>query len=310
MHTILGAGGSIGNALQQELEQNNQTIRLVSRRKIATTGATSWKQADLCNFQQTLEAAKGSQVLYLCAGLRYDVGIWKEQWPLIMENAINVAKETGARLIFFDNVYMYGLVRGQMLETTSYNPCSKKGEIRAKIADQLMSETSRGNLRASIARSPDFYGGSTSNSFFDMMVLSRYAKKQRAQWLGNPDALHSFILVRDAAKAVALLGESPQCDNQVWHLPTAPPMTGKEFLHLASQTFGTQPSYSRINKFMLQMIGMFNPPIKNSIEMYYQNEFDYQFNSDKFENMLQLKPTSYEQGFSDFQNSTSKIRLR
>lgn len=309
MHTILGAGGSIGNALQKELEAGGQTIRLISRREIATAGNTTWEKADLLNYRETLEASKGSRTIYLCAGLPYDHQIWRDQWPIIMQNVINVAKETGARLIFFDNVYMYGLVRGPMLETTAYNPCSKKGEIRARIATRLMDETLAGNLQASIARAPDFYGANSSNSFFDMMVMEKYAKKQKAQWLGNPKALHSFILVSDAAKAVALLGNSPESDKQIWHLPTSPALSGMEFLQLAAKAFKAPARYTRINKFMLQSIGLFNKAIKNSVEMYYQNEYDYEFNSDKIEKTFGIKPTSYQQGINELSEFYSKIKF-
>ncbi|MDB5012837.1 MAG: NAD-dependent dehydratase, partial [Daejeonella sp.] len=122
MHTILGAGGPIANALQKELEAANEQVKLVSRRNIQVSGNTSWQKADLTNFTETLAAAQGSKVIYLCAGLVYDTAIWQQQWPIVMQNAINVAKETKARLIFFDNVYMYGLVNGQMVETTPDNP--------------------------------------------------------------------------------------------------------------------------------------------------------------------------------------------
>jgi nucleoside-diphosphate-sugar epimerase len=216
-----------------------------------------------------------------------------------MQNVINVAKETAARLIFFDNVYMYGLVTGPMLETTPYNPCSKKGEIRANIAEMLMSESRTGNLNASIARAPDFYGAETLNSFFDMMVLDKYSKKKKAQWLGDPKSLHSFILISDAARAVAMLGKTPLSDNQIWHLPTSPSLTGTEFIELASAAFNTKPAYTRVNKIILQSLGLFNKSIKNSIEMYYQYEFDYQFNSSKFENAFQSQPTSYRAGIEE-----------
>ena len=138
MHTILGAGGPVANALTRELLNNNETIRLVSRKPIQPAGKNvTWKKADLLNYNgELVEASKGSTVIYLTAGLVYDKKVWAEQWPLIMQNFINLGKETGARLIFFDNVYSYGLVDGPMLETTPYNPCSIKGQIRAKIATQ------------------------------------------------------------------------------------------------------------------------------------------------------------------------------
>src|SRR5882724_4998797 len=98
MHTILGAGGPVANALTRELSNNNQTIRLVSRRPIETNGQKiSWKKADLLNYAELLEAAIGSSVIYLTAGLVYDKDIWRAQWPVIMQNFINLGKETGAR---------------------------------------------------------------------------------------------------------------------------------------------------------------------------------------------------------------------
>lgn len=309
MHTILGAGGPIGNALQKQLETSGHTIRLVSRREIAASVNTTWKKADLLNYRQVLEASAGSRVIYLCAGLAYDNAIWQTQWPLIMENVITVAKETGARLIFFDNVYMYGLVKGPMLETTAYNPCSKKGEIRARIATRLMDEALAGNIMACIARAPDFYGTYSPHSFFDMMVMEKYAKKRKAQWLGNPMVLHSFIRVHDAAKAVAILGNSPESDKQIWHLPTSPALSGMDLLQLAAEAFNCPARYTRINRFMLQTIGLFNKTIKSSVEMYYQNEFDYRFNSDKIERTFGIQPTPYQQGIKEQAELYSKIKF-
>src|SRR5271155_3258646 len=117
MHTILGAGGAVANALTRELVNNNETIRLVSRKPVSASGKNiTWKKADLLNYAELLEAVKGSTVIYLTAGLVYDAAIWQQQWPVIIDNVINLAKATGARLIFFDNVYMYGLVDGRMTE--------------------------------------------------------------------------------------------------------------------------------------------------------------------------------------------------
>jgi uncharacterized protein YbjT (DUF2867 family) len=112
MHTILGAGGPVANALTIELVKNNVPVRLVSRRPVDIEGDNiTWRKADLLDYKQVQEAAEGATVIYLCAGLVYDVKIWQEQWPVIIRNVINVTKENNARLIFFDNIYMYGLVR-------------------------------------------------------------------------------------------------------------------------------------------------------------------------------------------------------
>jgi len=299
MHTILGAGGPTANAITKELLSHNanETIRLVSRRPTKIAGANvSWQKADLLNYAEVLQAVKGSTVIYMCAGLVYDKNIWKHQWPIIMQNLIGAAKETQARLIFFDNVYMYGLVKGPMLETTPYNPISVKGEVRARIATQLMEEVKAGNIQATIARAADFYGTDSMNSFLDMMVLDKYAKGQSAQWIGDPKVLHNFTYIPDAGKAMYLLGQNPHSGNQIWHLPTAAPITGKDFIQLAASIYGVKPSFSTINKFMLQLVGLFKKVVAGTVEMYYQYDHDYIFNSSKFEETFKIKPTSYGDG--------------
>jgi len=299
MHTILGAGGPVANALTQELLNHNETIRLVSRRQTTITGKNlTWQKADLLNYNEVLEATKGSTVIYLCAGLVYDAEIWKQQWPIIMQNVINATKAANARLIFFDNVYMYGLVNGPMLEDTPYKPISKKGKVRAKIADQLMTEVKAGNIQASILRAPDFYGTDSKNSSFDMMLLDKYVKKETAQWVGDPKKKHNYVYIPDCGKAMYLLGQNPQSDNQIWHAPTAAPLTGTEFINMAANIYQAKPKFMRVTKFMLWIFGLFNKVVADTVEMYYQYNHDYNFNSDKFEKAFNFKPTSYQDGIS------------
>jgi nucleoside-diphosphate-sugar epimerase len=155
-HTILGAGGSIGNPLAYELLKANENVRLVSRSNYSIPGTESFR-ADISSYEETLNSIQGSDVVYICAGLAYDLQVWREFWPRIMQNAIDASKKVNARLIFFDNVYMYGKVDGKMTETTAYNPCSKKGEIRARIATMLEEEMKLKNIHAIIARSAELY---------------------------------------------------------------------------------------------------------------------------------------------------------
>jgi nucleoside-diphosphate-sugar epimerase len=306
LHTILGAGGPVSNALTTELLQLNLPVRLVSRRKLEPAGSAQWVKADLLDYAQVLQAVQGSAVIYMCAGLRYDKKVWATEWPQIMQNLIEATKATGARLIFFDNVYMYGRVFGPMTENTPYQPISVKGEIRARVAEKLMAEAKAGNIQATIARAADFYGAESLNSFYDSMVLAKYAQKSKAMWLGNPDAKHTFTYVPDAGKAMALLGQHPEADNQIWHVPSAPALTGREFIQLAATAFNTAPKFMTVNKIMLQLLGLFNKSIKESIELYYQYQYDYIFSSEKFEKAFQVQPTSYANGIRQLSGSLFK----
>ncbi|MFW6372035.1 MAG: NAD-dependent epimerase/dehydratase family protein, partial [Bacteroidota bacterium] len=155
-HTLLGAGGAIGISYAHELINKKEKVRLVSRSGAGMEGAETVK-ADLSNFQQTAEAVKGSDIVYLFAGLLYDKKVWAELWPKIMAVCTEACKQEEARFVFFDNVYMYGKVDGKMTEETPYNPWSKKGEVRAGIAKSLEGEFKAGNLQVIIARAADLY---------------------------------------------------------------------------------------------------------------------------------------------------------
>jgi nucleoside-diphosphate-sugar epimerase len=161
----------------------------------------------------------------------------------------------------------------------------------------MMDEVKKGNLAALIARAPDFYGPDTPLSFVNVILFQNLAKGKKAQWMGDDRKKHSFIFTPDAGKATAILGNTPSAFNQVWHLPTDPnTLTGKEFVELSAKAFGTKPDYMVIPVWMLKMIGLFNPIIKESLEMMYQNEVDYIFDSSKFEKAFSFQPTKYETG--------------
>jgi nucleoside-diphosphate-sugar epimerase len=300
LHTILGAGGAVGNQLFPFLQEKNQRVRLVSRnaQPIANVEAIA---TDITNYDQTLDAVKGSDIVYLLAGLAYDIRVWKKSWPRIMTNVIDACKASHCKLIFFDNVYMYGKVDGVMTEETPFNPISKKGEIRATIATQLLNEMKAGNIQALIARSADFYGPvGFSTSVPNMLVFANLKKGKRAQWLVNAKVLHSFTYVPDAAKALYLLANKEEAFGQTWHMPTANnPLTGEEFIKKAAKQMNTSDDYSVITKGLMFMAGLFNRSIKESIEMAYQSEFSYLFDSSKFNNTFRFEPTSYDEGIAE-----------
>jgi len=297
MHTILGAGGAIGNCLTQELLSHAQQVRLVSRSGYAAPGTKSVK-ADIGSQADTLRAVEGSDVVYLCVGLPYDTKIWRELWPKIMRNTIDACKKANAKLIFFDNVYMYGETDEKMTETTPYNPCSRKGEIRAVIARLLEAEMEQGNIRAIIARSADFYGPHASQSSIPyVMALENLMKAKKPQWLIDGGLLHSYTYTIDCAKGLYLLARSNEAFNQIWHLPTCNPgINGETFIRLAAAELGQPVSYTVLKKWMVKLGGLFNKTIAELYEMLYQNEMNYHFDSTKFNQYFQYKPTSYEEG--------------
>ena len=125
MTTILGAGGPIGNELAKILAATNRPFRMVGRNPRPVAGGALFP-ADLADRGQTIQAVTGSTVVHLVAGLKYNLGVWQELWPQIMANTIEACKRAKAKLIFFDNVYMYGKVAGPMTENTPYAPVRRR----------------------------------------------------------------------------------------------------------------------------------------------------------------------------------------
>lgn len=297
MITILGAGGAIANELAKLLATRKKPFKLIARHPVYLEGAAEIVSGDLSDKEQTLSAVAGSDVVYLLAGLKYDHKLWAEMWPRIIANTVEACKRAGARLIFFDNVYMYGRADGAMTEETPFNPCSRKGEIRAKIAASLINEWKAGSLTAMIARSADFYGPRTKNGIPNTLVFEPFQKNQKAMCLASDSQPHSYTYTVDAAQALVTLAESATAWNQTWHLPTTGnPPNGQEFIASAAKEMGVEPKYRLLGRPTVRVIGWFNPMVGEVYEMLYQNDSPYLFDSSKYARAFGFAGTPYAEG--------------
>ena len=147
-----------------------------------------------------------------------------------------------------------------MKEDTPVNPFSQKGKVRALLAQMIMGEVAQGNLTAMIVRSADFYGPGVGNSVVMETVFKNLKKGKKAMWLVDASKVHSCTYVPDAAKATALLGNTPDAYNQVWHLPTdSQKLTGKEWVELFAKEMHVAPKYKTMGKGMIKVGGVFVP---------------------------------------------------
>jgi len=308
MQTILGSGGIIGIELAKELPKYTNKIRLVSRNPQKVNDSDHLFKADLTNVEEVFEAVKNSELVYLTVGLKYDIKVWQKTWPVIVKNVIEACKKHNSKLVFFDNIYMYDKDSlNPMDEETPINPPSKKGKVREKVAQMVLNAGKEG-LEVLIARAADFYGpGIKGNSVLTETVFNNLKSGKKANWLGSVDHKHSFTYTPDAGKAVAILGNTPEAYGQVWHLPTAPnPFTGKEWIENIAKELGVKPKYQVASKFMVRLLGLFMPIMKELHEMIYQYDRDYVFDSSKFEKQFNFKPTGYIEGIKTIVKSDYK----
>jgi nucleoside-diphosphate-sugar epimerase len=298
MQTILGANGTIGQVLARELLSYTDKIRLVSRNPRKVNESDELFAADLSNSENVDKAVEGSEVVYLVVGFDYKLNVWEEKWPKLMRAVLDACIKYKSRLVFFDNVYMYDInAIPHMTEESLINPPSRKGAVRKHIAQMILDEVKAGKLLALIARSADFYGADNEKSVVMELGYKNLKKGKRANWFINADKKHSLTFTPDAAKATALLGNTVDAYNQVWHLPTDKNiLTGREFVSLFSKELNVKNRVLVMPMWLIKLLGLFVPVLKEMPEMMYQYDRDYFFDSSKFEKRFSFSPTTYSEG--------------
>ncbi|KOO10212.1 NAD-dependent epimerase, partial [Vibrio xuii] len=99
---------------------------------------------------------EGSKIVYFTAGLPIDTAMWVEQWPIMMRNVINACAVHNAKLVYFDNTYIYPQTNALQTEESRFEPHGEKGKVRGLIAKQLLDAISEGRVQAMICRAPEF----------------------------------------------------------------------------------------------------------------------------------------------------------
>jgi nucleoside-diphosphate-sugar epimerase len=298
MQTILGSGGTIGTPLAKELKKYTNDIRLVSRNPKRINETDELFPLDLTDLTQISKAIAGSEIVYIVIGFEYKLSVWQKMWPAFMKEVITACQKHNTKLVFFDNIYMYAKSSiPYMTEDSLLQPPSKKGEVRKKLHEMIFAEVEKNNLKALIARSADFYGPDNKNSALSIMVAENLLKGKKAQVFGDVHKVHTYTYTPDAALATALLGNTNDAYNQVWHVPTTKErLTNLQWIQLIADELKSNVKIQRVPSWMLYILGVFIPIMKEFPEMLYQYEQDYIFDSSKFENRFGVKATPPEDG--------------
>ena len=298
VQTILGSGGGIGIPLARELKNYTDDIRLVSRNPKKVNDTDQLFPADVNDLNQVDKAIAGSEIVYVTIGFEYNLKVWEKTWPAFMKQVIDSCIRHNAKMVFFDNMYMYDRSAIPfMTETAPVNPPSKKGRVRKHLREMILNEVEKGKLNALIARSADFYGPDNKNSVLKIMVIDNFKKGKKAQSFGSPDKIHTFTYTPDAAKATAILGNTPDAYGQEWHVPTTKEkLTSRQWIELIARELQTEAKIQEVPAFMIKLLGIFIPVMREFPEMLYQYEQDYVFDSSKFEKRFGITATPPEEG--------------
>lgn len=281
LHIIIGGAGTIGRATIDALRAKNKQVISVGRAH--DTDGVENRKADMLIADQAKQAVAGATHVYLCLGLPYDTKTWQRQWPVIMQNTIDACAETGAKLIFFDNAYLYSRPLPQpFTEDKPQVPATKKGRIRKQIADMLLAAHKEGKVRAVIGRSADFYGPHVVNSQLYVAFLERILEGKHPFSLYKLHVPHTYAYVPDAGRALVRLAFDDNAYGEAWHLPVGDPITIAEIAEQFNLALGTRRAVRKIPGFALAILSLFIPILREAREMSYQFNQPYIMSSQKF----------------------------
>lgn len=226
-HTVLGSGPA-GTALARELVRRGHPVRLVDRKGDgpAIEGVERFA-ADVSTADGARAALGDAAVVHHCVNVAYHLQV--EVMPRVQEAVLAAVEARGARLVVLDTLYPYGETGGAvMTEDTPWQATSRKGRMRAELDERYLAAHRAGRARVVLGRSADFVGPGVLNSSLGAAVFPGALTGGEVIGMGDLDLPHSYTDIRDVAAGLATLGERPEGDGRVWHLPTAPAVSTRE----------------------------------------------------------------------------------
>jgi nucleoside-diphosphate-sugar epimerase len=273
LHVVLGASGGLGYAVVQALIKQNKRVRAVSRSAIKGIDFSNQFEvvrADATDPYQIIAICEGASVIYHCMNVPYPE--WGEALPPMMRAVIAGAETSGAKVVYGDNLYMYGPVTGLITPDLPNKATGHKGMIRAKLATDLMKAHQAGKIKATIGRASDFFGPGVLNSSMGEVVFQALVRGEVVNLIGNLDVPHTYMFVEDFANGLVTLGAHEEAFGEIWHIPSAETLTTRQFLDLIITEAKQNPKLRVASPFMLGLLGWFSPMMRELQEIIYEFE--------------------------------------
>ena len=293
-HVIFGTG-PVGCWIARTLRSRDIPVRAINRsgnRPRLMPDDVQVIAADASDPEQAVDGARDAAVIYQALNPPYNR--WHELFPWLQAGAMAAARAAVARYVSIENLYMYDSAQ-PMVEDSPVRPRSKKGELRAQMADEVMAAHRRGEIQAAALRSSDYYGPGVVDSALGERVFGNLVSGKKAQLTGSAGTPHSWAYIEDVGRAAALLGTSDDAMGEVWIAPHARPSTQQEILKIAAQELGVEPQYSVVSPLMMRLAGLFVPAARETVEMMYEFTEPFIVDSSKFEKTFGIQATPTRQ---------------
>ncbi|MBK0869462.1 NAD-dependent epimerase/dehydratase family protein [Saccharopolyspora sp. HNM0986] len=289
LHVVLGAGPA-GTALARELARRGHRARLVNRSGAGPDAeGVERARADVLDAAELRTAVHGADVVHHCVNVEYHRQV--EVLPKVQDAVLAAAAEADARLVVLDTLYPYGETGGAvMTERTPMTATTRKGRMRAELDENYLAAHRSGRVRVALGRSADFFGPGVFNSTLGATAFPPALTGGRVLGFGNLDLLHSYTFIDDVAAGLAALGEHPESDGQVWHLPTAPASTTREVHEIIGKLAGRPLDVHVLRE--PEPFGPFDEVFMGEYaELFYQHTEHQVMDSGAFERTFGTRPT-------------------
>lgn len=302
MHTILGANGIIGEELAKELRAHyTGEIKLVGRNPQKVNPDDILCKADLFNLEEVYKALENTEIAYMTVGLPYNSEVWLRDWERLMKHVIAGCKKHNCKLVYFDNTYMYPQDAAVQTEDTPMTATGKKGRGKKRAAELVLKAIDRKEVEALICRAPEFYGPGKTKSFTNVLIFESLKNGKKPKAFLKDDVLRTLVYTPDASKAMALLANTSDAYGQTWHLPCHDNrLTFKQFIAEIARQLGREVKYQVWSSFILELMSLFHPMIKETKELFPRYQIDNIFDSSKFKTRFpDFKVTTYAEGIEE-----------
>ncbi|MGP6207388.1 NAD(P)H-binding protein [Cuniculiplasma sp. SKW3] len=308
-HLVIGATGGYGYAITRLLLERNYNVKLavrdVNKAKLLFGENLEVDQVDVLNAESIKSATNKIDYVYVAFNFPYN------QWfkyEIAMSHIISAARLNKSTIIFPGNVYGYGKFKKIPFDET--HPLSSdtiKGRIRNEIEAKLKKNFIDGKIGLILPRFADFYGPNVTNDLFGAMFKDAM-KNKFVKWIINPDVLHSFTYIEDAARPTLLMVENDDM-GEVYHI-SSNAITGREFISKIFSHLGKSPKIRVYKEWELRLYSFINSQVREVLELSYEFEEPYVMSSEKFSSRYSdFKFADYDLGIEKTLNWFKKYSI-
>lgn len=298
---LFGAAGAIGKSIAGELRRRGKPYRVVGRhqeRLKSEFGSDSlaelvvWNPDDPASIRA---AAQGIGTLVYLVGVPYNQF---QLHPILIEKTLEGAIDAGVQqFVLIGTVYPYGAPQSATVtEQHPRNPQTFKGRMRREQEDRLLKAHAEGKIKGTILRLPDFYGPGVEKSFLHSLFQAA-ATGKTATMVGPIDTLHEFVYVPDVGPVVVDLAARPEAYGTWWNFAGAGTMSQRQIAEYVFRLAGRPPKLRVLGKTMLRVGGLFDPFVRELVEMHYLQTTPVLMDDTALHRLLgNVRKTSYEDG--------------